>query len=110
DDFLLEPLMRHRLPLIMAAAALAGSGAAHAAPFSDQLLQAPSIGQPKRGSIAGSLSRLAFGPSDLARGAYSLPLPVELPGERGPLLAKIAPDYSAEAGLSEWGQGWDTNL
>lgn len=81
-----------------------------ASPFQDQLVQSPSLGQPQRGSIAGSLSRLAFGPSTLARGVHSLPLPVDVPGERGALLASVLPSYSAEGGISEWGVGWQADL
>jgi len=92
------------------AAAVTGLGVAHAAPFQDVLVQPPSIGQPQRGSLAGSLSKLAFGAADLARGAYSLPLAVDVPELRGPLLAKVFPSYSAEGGLSEWGMGWGSEL
>src|SRR5262245_41780168 len=92
------------------AATLTGLGAASAAPFQDQLVQAPSIGQPERGSIAGSLSKLAFGAADMARGAYSLPLPIEVPQERGALLHKLFPTYSAEGSQSEWGMGWGSDL
>ncbi|MCU0682317.1 MAG: hypothetical protein MUF34_08700 [Polyangiaceae bacterium] len=91
-------------------ALLLGASAAAAAPTKDLLVQAPSIGQPTRGSIAGSLSRLAFGPAALARGAYSLPLPLSAPAERGPLLASVVPAYSAEGGMSEWGVGWQNDL
>ncbi|WP_437966603.1 RHS repeat-associated core domain-containing protein [Sorangium sp. So ce260] len=87
-----------------------GTGAAAAAPFKDQLVQPPSIGQPERGSIAGSLSRLAFGPSSLARGVHSVPLPIDAPSERGSLLASVIPSYSPEGGVSEWGVGWQTDL
>lgn len=69
------------------------AGVASAAPFQDVLVQAPSIGTPQRGSLAGTLSKLAFGPSDLARGAYALPLPIDTPTDRGPLLAKLIPSY-----------------
>jgi RHS repeat-associated protein len=93
------------------AASLTVAGVAHAAaPFQDVLVQPPSIGDPQRGSVAGSLSKLAFGPADLARGAYSLPLPIEVPGERGALLTQAFPSYSAEGSLSEWGAGWSSDL
>ena len=81
-----------------------------AAPFQDTLVQPPSIGSPQRGSLAGTMSRLAFGPGDLSRGAYSLPLPIELPTDRGPLLAKVIPSYSPETGITEWGMGWQAEL
>jgi RHS repeat-associated protein len=76
----------------------------------DLLVQPPTIAQPQRGSIAGSLSRLAFGPATLARGTYSLPLPIDAPSDRGPLLASVTPAYSAESGVSEWGVGWQFDL
>ncbi|WP_437972808.1 RHS repeat-associated core domain-containing protein [Sorangium sp. So ce295] len=103
--------LRHALPATAGlAAALGAHEAAAAGPFKDQLVQPPSIAQPERGSIAGSLSRLAFGPSALARGAYSLPLPIDAPAERGGLLASVVPSYSAEGGVGEWGVGWQTDL
>jgi len=92
------------------AATLAAAGVAQAAPFQDTLVQPPSIGLPQRGSIAGALSKLSFGAADLARGAYSLPLPIEVPRERGALLAEAFPSYSAESELTEWGMGWSADL
>jgi RHS repeat-associated protein len=86
-----------------------GFGTAAAGP-QDVLVQPPSIGLPQRGQIAGSLARLAFGPADLSRGAYTLPLPIDVPGERGALLMSPLPGYSAENGLSEWGMGWQADL
>jgi len=88
----------------------ASLGSAAAGPFQGSLVQNPDMGQPKRGSIAGALSRLAFGPGDLARGTYALPLPVELPDQRGPIGFNLFPGYSAEGGLSEWGMGWAADL
>ena len=84
--------------------------AAAAPPFQDWLVQPPSIGAPQRGSLAGTLSRVAFGPGDLARGTFVLPLPIDTPSDRGPLLAKIIPGYSPEAGIGEWGVGWQADL
>lgn len=89
---------------------LVGDRGADAAPFQDLLVQAPSIGTPQRGSLAGSLSKLALGPGDLARGTFSLPLPISVPTDRGPLLAKVVPSYSPEAGITEWGMGWQSDL
>src|SRR3712207_4892415 len=98
------------IALPASAAARLGSGTARAAPFHEQHVQAPSIGLLKRGSIAGALSKRAFGPADLARGAFAFPLPIDLPGDRGPLLANVVPGYTTEGGLGEWGMGWDMNL
>src|SRR3954468_13725979 len=105
-------MIRNATRLLAAlAASVTALGVAHAAaPFQDVLVQPPSIGQPQRGSIAGSLSKLAYGPADLARGAYSLPLPIEAPKERGALLTQVFPSYSAESGASEWGTGWQADL
>lgn len=101
----------YRRALVAVAVACATSqGVAAAQTFQDVLVQAPSIGTPQRGSLAGTLSKLTFGPSDLARGSYALPLPIEVPTERGPLLAKVVPTYSPETGISEWGMGWQSEL
>ena len=103
-----------RLPALLGAFALtlvaAAPARANPTTFKDQLVQAPSIGLPQRGSIACSLSKLDVGAAELARGAYALPLSIEVPAQRGPLLAKIFPSYSIEAGISEWGMGWSTDL
>lgn len=37
-------------------------------------------------------------------------MPIEAPGDRGPLLASVVPAYSAETGLTEWGTGWQSDL
>lgn len=79
-------------------------------PFQDRLVQPPSLAAPTRASLAGSLSGLAFGPSELSRGAFTLALPASAPGERGSLLAGVLPGYSADTGLTEWGAGWDAGL
>jgi RHS repeat-associated protein len=84
--------------------------AAWGQPFDDTLVQAPTLEQPQRGSIAGTLSKTSLGPSDLLRGSFVLGLSVEVPEERGPLLAAIFPSYSTEAGLTEWGMGWSADL
>jgi hypothetical protein len=99
-----------RALVALATLSAAPAGLASAGPFQDQLVQAPSIGTPQRGSLAGTLSKLAIGPGDLARGAFALPLPIDLPTDRGPLLAKIAPSYSPETGITEWGMGWQAEL
>jgi RHS repeat-associated protein len=86
------------------------SALAAAAPFDDSLVQAPTLAAPARGSMAGSLAQLELGPADLSRGAFHLPLPMDLPSERGPLLVSIFPGYSADAGQTEWGLGWQSEL
>ena len=104
-------MTRTKLWLALASCLVLHSPSARAAaPFQDLLVQPPSIGTPQRGSLAGTLSRLAFGPGDLARGAFVLPLPIDAPGDRGPLLAKVVPSYSAETGIGEWGVGWQADL
>jgi RHS repeat-associated protein len=79
---------------------------AQAAPFSDSLVQPPELAAPSRGSIAGQYASIAFGPGDVSRGAYALPLPVTLPTERGAIGASFVPSYSPDAAISEWGAGW----
>jgi RHS repeat-associated protein len=97
-------------PFLAALLTTGVASSALAAPFSDTLVQAPSLAQPQRGSLAGSLSKLAYGASDLARGSFQLPLAVEVPEQRGPILTHVFPSYSAENGLSEWGMGWSVDL
>src|SRR5262249_36765014 len=58
----------------------------------------------------GEYGNVAFGPADLARGGFNLPSPFHAPSERGAPLASIFPTYSADAGLSEWGLGWQVGL
>lgn len=92
------------------AVAVLASAPAAAQPFSDSLVQSPEIARPQRGSLAGPLGREAFGPGELGSGAYSIPLPIEVPGERGALEAHPLPSYSPENGLGEWGLGWHADL
>jgi len=80
------------------------------AQFKDQLVQAPRLAPAERGSVAGSLSGVNFTATELARGAFRLPLALDLPRDRGPLQAGIAPAYSPDNGLSEWGMGWGVDL
>ncbi len=51
--------------LVIAALIGLSAGAARGQPFDDTLVQAPTLGQPQRGSIAGTLSKTSLGPSDL---------------------------------------------
>lgn len=76
----------------------------------DALVQAPSFAKPERGSLTGALANLTFGAADVSRGAYSLPLPLALPAERGGVLASVVPTYSPDAGITEWGAGWSVGL
>src|SRR5687767_10790002 len=78
--------------------------------FKDSLVQAPSLARPERGSVAGSLSRLSFGPTELLRGTFTLPSAIMFPGERGAPMAELGPTYSPENGLSEWGMGFALGL
>src|SRR5258706_376104 len=70
----------------------------------------PAVGRRAVTAAGGPLARRAFGPGDLARGAFVLPLAIDAPGDRGPLLAKVTPSYSAETGIGEWGMGWQADL
>src|SRR2546427_7221426 len=100
-----------RLSIMTALVAAILSQSAYATePFKDVLVQAPSIARPGRGSIAGAFAHVAFGPGELTRGEYTLAAPIDLPNARGPVLASIVPSYSPEAGLSEWGLGWQLDL
>ena len=101
---------RFALTTLLAGACALATTASAATTFQDVLVQPPTLAPPQRGSLAGTLSHVAFGAGDLARGAFKLPLPIEAPGERGPLLAGVVPSYSAEAGLGEWGVGWQADL
>lgn len=79
-------------------------------PSFSNLVQAPVVAAPGRGSVGGTLGNMALGPADLVRGGASLGLPVVLPTERGKPLVEIAPRYSTDAGLGPWGMGWQNNL
>jgi len=76
----------------------------------DQTVQAPSLAPPERGSLAGQFANVAFGPADVSRGGFTLGSPFDAPSERGAPLAPIFPSYSPDAGISEWGIGWQSTL
>jgi RHS repeat-associated protein len=94
----------------LACAVIAGSASPAAAQFKDQLVQAPRLAAPERGSVQGALSGVGFAATDLARGAFRLPLSISLPEDRGPIQASVVPVYSPDSGLSEWGMGWSIDL
>jgi YD repeat-containing protein len=73
-------------------------------------LQPPEIATGQRAGLAGDLAKLAIGPGDVERGAFSLPSPFTAPGERGELQATIFPSYNPDNGISPWGIGFDTSL
>lgn len=77
---------------------------------SDAKVQAPQIKAPERASLVGQLASVAFGPADVTRGAFTLPSPLSAPNERGAPLASPFPSYSPDAGISEWGVGWQARL
>ncbi|GHG73885.1 FG-GAP-like repeat-containing protein [Comamonas sp. JC664] len=76
----------------------------------DAKVQAPELSAPQRGSLAGQLASVTFGPADVSRGAFSLPSPFSFPTERGAALGRFFPVYSPDSGLSEWGAGWQSAL
>ena len=76
----------------------------------DSLVQAPTLAAPERGSLAGTLAHTSFGAAEVAQGAFALVAPLGAPSSRGPLLAQVFPRYAPSQGLSEWGQGWGTDL
>ncbi|WNG50642.1 hypothetical protein F0U60_45830 [Archangium minus] len=88
----------------------AAGASAQSQTFSDALVQPPSLAAPQRGSLKGQLASVAFGVSDVSRGAFTLPSPFSAPTERGPLLSNPFPQYSPDSGLSEWGAGWRNAL
>ena len=95
--------------MLVAAVVMAAAPPAMAQ-FKDQLVQPPKLAPAERGSVAGSLSGVNFTATELARGAFRLPLALGLPDDRGPLLANVVPAYSPDGGLSEWGMGWGVDL
>jgi hypothetical protein len=104
-------IVRGACALLILAATLAPLGrATAAAPFSDFLVQPPKLAPPGRGSVSGALAHLGFEPGSLSRGDFRLPLPIELPNERGGPLVDLLPSYSPDSGLSEWGIGWRVDL
>jgi RHS repeat-associated protein len=96
----------------LAIAAVAGVAArhAHAQSLPDARIQAPELAAPGRASLAGEYGKTALEAEDVARGSFSLPLPLALPGERGAPGVSLAPSYSPGGGLSEWGMGWENSL
>jgi RHS repeat-associated protein len=95
---------------LVLAALIASSGDAVAQGPRDGLVQTPTFKQPERGSLAGTLAKFSIGAEDVSRGSYALPMPIEVPSERGPLLAAVLPAYAPENGISEWGLGWSAGL
>lgn len=77
--------------------------------YSDGKVQPPNLAPPSRGSLVGQYAAVAFGPADVSRGGFSLPLPIDVPTERAELSASPFPAYSPDAGLSEWGAGWSVS-
>lgn len=86
------------------------AGSALGANFADSLVQSPTIRSPQRGSVSGSLSSFALEPGDLVRGTMSVPLSIDLPDDRGAAGIGLAPAYTYDGGLSEWGMGFTLNL
>ncbi len=84
---------------------------AHAEPptFQQQMV-APVLEPTQRGSLAGELASFARDGSDLMKGAFTLPLPIHFPEDRGRLVYPIQPSYSITQGMSEWGIGWANTL
>lgn len=83
---------------------------AEAQSYRDALVQEPKLDRPERGSVAGAFGELSYGPAQLSRGSYTLPGPIEAPTDHGPLLGSVLPTYNPDAGLSEWGMGFQNQL
>ncbi len=79
-------------------------------PFSNQMPESPNLAAPTRGSLAGEFGATNWDASDLTRGVYSLPLVLEFPKVRGPMIYPIQPTYSPSSGVSEWGMGISVEL
>lgn len=103
-------LVRGSAALVAVACTITVIGAAGATTFSDFLVQPPRLATPDRGSVAGELSHLGFEPGNLARGDFTLPIPIALPEERGAPLVGLLPSYAPSNGQSEWGMGWKLDL
>src|SRR5258707_7246964 len=73
-------------------------------------VQTPELTAPSRGSLAGQLSAIAFGPADVSRGGFNLASPYTAPVDRRPLLAKSFPCYSLETGTSLRGVRWQADI
>ncbi|WP_224248001.1 RHS repeat-associated core domain-containing protein [Hyalangium gracile] len=106
----MKPFLPLRRLLCSAVTLLSLGASAQTLPFSDSKIQPPQLGAPQRGSLVGTYAQTAFGPADVARGGFSLASSFSLPTERGAPLASPFPSYSADAGLSEWGHGWQASL
>ena len=106
----MKPAERLGISVVLTAAALASGPSPAMAQFKDQLVQAPRLAPPERGSVQGALAGVGFTATELARGAFRLPLPISTPNDRGPLQASVIPAYSPDSGLSEWGMGWGVDL
>jgi len=89
---------------------LAATGVKAQAVFHDYMVQPPQLTPPQRGSLAGQYGRIAFGPADLTRGAFTLPCGISVPIERGGPGVELFPVYSPDAGISEWAMGWQSVL
>jgi RHS repeat-associated protein len=95
---------------VVFALAVATTSPAHAATFSDVLVQPPVLAAPERGAVAGAFAHLAFEPGSLDRGDVSLAVPIGLPSERGAPLVQALPSYSPGSAQSEWGMGWRAEI
>ncbi len=99
------------LVLALISVSVSVSGPALAQDFADDLVQAPSLKAPERGSVIGSFASMSLAPGDLYRGTYTIPSPFEAPAANGyEPEATVLPSYSPESGISEWGMGWSTSL
>lgn len=104
-------LLRRSAPAWLAALLCIPSiAAAQTATSVDAKVQAPEIKPSERGSVAGQLANVAFGPADVSRGGFALPSPFAAPSERGPLQAEVFPSFAPDHPLSEWGVGWNIAL
>lgn len=102
------PMLRHLWLVVLSVFVFAAP--AYGQSVTKPLVQPPQLDRPEVGSVAGTMAAFSLGAGELTRGTPSLPLPVQLPNERGACPVQILPTYSAEAGASEWGQGFTVEL
>lgn len=85
------------------------SGTSYGDISKEYLLDRPTISTSKRGDIAGNLQD-AVNSSGLSRGTFSVPVNIDFPQTRGPLLVNLSPTYAPGNGLETMGLGFKISL
>jgi RHS repeat-associated protein len=73
-------------------------------------VQPPQLTSPAKGSLAGEYGSTSWSAADLSRGSFSIPIGINFPNERGPMIYPFKLTYSPSQGLSEWGMGISADL